>query len=163
MQGTYLDPAMFADLYHRGRDVVVGRGHGAATAGSGAPQGPGPGFSEDKERGGSQGGSAQVGPIIVRIVLAMEKETHMDVLDQWSGLEGEETREETDEVATTTMVEKERVYGALSEIQGYYVSFAKRNSATVKLCYVDPMRIQDTVDDLHSHLLEEITANFSPT
>ena len=161
LEGTYLDPAMFTNLFPRPAMDDSGAATDAAnrlgavaidTADADSDKDP---PNEIAGAGAGAGAAAADGtaghpktfrPIVVPIVLAMEKEAHVETLEQWT----KHTSAHEDDRART------RLYRTLSEIQSYYVKYAKNHEGTVKLCYVDPMEIQDTVDVLHSHLLEEI-------
>ena len=151
LEGTYLDPVMFNDLQLQLIDEEEGSSRSMAqTFPSGRERGRREGEEGEEDRNKTHH-EGHPNPIVVPVVLAMERDVHLDALDQWM-----EYSVDCDRREKGHHLNKEQIHQTLSFIQTYYLKYAKRHPGTLR-CWVNPMRIQDTVDELHSHLLKSIT------
>jgi 2-phosphoglycerate kinase len=187
LEGTYLDPAMFAskanlfaleeigqtmtqtritererESHHHQHQPHRSHANADAAASHGEEEEPYTCFAPPQEEEGNAKRETsssfrepqnRYDPIIVPIVLAMGREDHLDLLDQWMEYSMPEHVFNLSE--SDRRRQREKVHKTLEVIQTYYAKYATKHQ--LKMCYVKPMMIQQTVDDIHSHLLQCIT------
>ena len=149
LEGTYLDPGIYLNEFGSGSGA---QGH--ATNAEGA------------ERGLSQA-EADAGPIFVPIVIAMERDKHRVLLEQWPGaahVSPPASKPPADggaatvaAVAAARSVHLDRTHAALQVLQGHLVKYANNG---VKVVYVAPGYVAEAVEDLHQFILQCIESRF---